>query len=60
MVLDYVMATLSYLGIFVISMHFMWDFTSMDVLEMIVCAAVGSLIAYIPGGIKAEKRKEET
>lgn len=59
MVLDYVMATLSYLGIFVISMHFMWDFTGMDVLEMIVCAAVGSLIAYIPLGIKEDKRKEE-
>lgn len=51
------MATLSYFGLFVISMHLMWDFTNMDVLEMIVWAATGSLIAYIPLGIKMDKKK---
>lgn len=51
------MATLSYFGLFVISMHLMWDFTNMDVLEMIVWAATGSLITYIPLGIKMDKKK---
>lgn len=57
MILDYVMATLSYFGLFVISMHLMWDFTNMDVLEMIVWSATGSLITYIPLGIKMDKKK---
>lgn len=58
-ILDYVMAVTSYFGLFSLFMHMMWIFTSMDILEMIILAATGSLIAYIPLGIKEDKRKEE-
>lgn len=58
-ILDYVMAVTSYFGLFSFSMHMMWIFTSMDILEMIILAATGSLIAYIPLGLKIDQQEKE-
>lgn len=52
------MSLISYIGMFVISMQLMWIFTSMDILEMIILAAIGSLVVYIPLGIKIDKQEK--
>lgn len=51
------MTLISYIGMFVISMQLMWTFTGMDILEMIILAATGSLVVYIPIGIKNDKEE---
>lgn len=56
--MECLMSLISYIGMFVISMQLMWIFTSMDILEMIILAAIGSLVVYIPLGIKNDKQEK--
>ena len=56
--MECLMSLISYIGMFVISMQLMWIFTSMDILEMIILAAIGSLVVYIPLGIKIDKQEK--
>lgn len=58
MVLDFAMTLLGYFGAVVISLEFMWRFTKLDVLEMLIISTVGSLLVYVPMAIKIDKKEK--